>query len=83
VIFFVFFGISITLSAGINIFVIAIICILAIVSKLVSGVLTGIALYGIGKIRYRDLGQHHRERGIFHCACSALRFPARCCERLR
>ena len=46
VIFFVFFGITINLSGGVNISVIAIICILAIASKLISGVLTGIALYG-------------------------------------
>ena len=49
VIFFVFFGITINLSGGENLWVIAIICVLAVISKLISGVLTGIALYGSAK----------------------------------
>mgnify|MGYP001225582196 CR=1 FL=1 len=71
VIFFVFFGISITLSAGINIFVIAIICILAIVSKLVSGVLTGIALYGSAKSGI-EIWVNTIGRGEFSIALAAL-----------
>jgi monovalent cation:H+ antiporter-2, CPA2 family len=46
VIFFVFFGVTINLSGGVNLFVIAVICILAVLSKLISGVLTGLYLYG-------------------------------------
>jgi len=46
VIFFVFFGITINLSGSVSMGVIAIICLLAIASKLISGVLTGLALYG-------------------------------------
>ncbi|WP_292424500.1 cation:proton antiporter [Methanoregula sp.] len=46
VIFFVFFGITINLSGSVSLFVISVICVLAIVSKLISGVLTGIYLYG-------------------------------------
>ncbi len=46
VVFFVFFGVTIDLSGGVNIFVIAIICVLAIVSKLISGLLTGIFIHG-------------------------------------
>jgi len=46
VVFFVFFGVTIDLSGGANWFVIGAICILAIVSKLVSGILTGIFIHG-------------------------------------
>ncbi|MFA5253165.1 MAG: cation:proton antiporter [Methanoregula sp.] len=71
VIFFVFFGISITLSAGINLGVIAIICILAVFSKLVSGVLTGIALYGSAKSGI-EIWVNTIGRGEFSIALAAL-----------
>jgi CPA2 family monovalent cation:H+ antiporter-2 len=45
VVFFVFFGVTIDLSGGADWGVIGIICILAIVSKLVSGILTGIYIH--------------------------------------
>ena len=46
VVFFVFFGVTIDFSGGVNWFMITIICLLAIVSKLISGVLTGIFIHG-------------------------------------
>ncbi len=46
VVFFVFFGVTIDFSGGVNWFTITIICLLAIVSKLISGVLTGIFIHG-------------------------------------
>jgi len=46
VVFFVFFGVTIDFSGGVNWFVIAVISILAVVSKLLSGVLTGIYIHG-------------------------------------
>ncbi|MEN6397080.1 MAG: cation:proton antiporter [Methanoregula sp.] len=46
VIFFVFFGITIDLSGNVSFFAVMVICLLAIVSKLISGVLTGLYLYG-------------------------------------
>jgi len=46
IVFFVFFGVTIDLSGGADWFVIGIICVLAIVSKLVSGILTGIYIHG-------------------------------------
>jgi CPA2 family monovalent cation:H+ antiporter-2 len=46
VVFFVFFGVTIDFSGGVNWFMITIICLLAIVSKLISGVLTGILIHG-------------------------------------
>jgi CPA2 family monovalent cation:H+ antiporter-2 len=45
VVFFVFFGVTIDFSGGVNWFMITIICLLAIVSKLISGVLTGIFIH--------------------------------------
>lgn len=46
VVFFVFFGVTIDFSGGVNWFMITIICLLAIVSKLISGMLTGIFVHG-------------------------------------
>nr|WP_319376982.1 cation:proton antiporter [uncultured Methanoregula sp.] len=46
VVFFVFFGVTIDFSGGVNWFVIAVISILAVVSKLLSGVMTGIYIHG-------------------------------------
>src|SRR5271157_4753168 len=47
VIFFVFFGITINLSSGgANLYNIMVICVLAIVSKLLSGLITGIVIHG-------------------------------------
>ena len=46
VVFFVFFGVTIDFSGGVNWFMITIICLLAIISKLISGVLTGIVIHG-------------------------------------
>jgi len=46
VVFFVFFGVTIDFSGGINWYTITIICVLAIVSKLISGVLTGLYMHG-------------------------------------
>jgi CPA2 family monovalent cation:H+ antiporter-2 len=46
VVFFVFFGVTIDFSGGVNWFMITIICLLAIVSKLISGMLTGIFIHG-------------------------------------
>ncbi len=44
--FFVFFGVTIDFSGGVNWFMIAVICSLAIVSKLISGILAGIVIHG-------------------------------------
>jgi CPA2 family monovalent cation:H+ antiporter-2 len=46
VVFFVFFGVTIDFSGGVNWFMITVICLLAIMSKLISGVLTGIVIHG-------------------------------------
>jgi CPA2 family monovalent cation:H+ antiporter-2 len=46
VVFFVFFGVTVDFSGGANWFVIGAISLLAIVSKLISGVLTGMFIHG-------------------------------------
>jgi len=46
VVFFVFFGVTIDFSGGVNWYMITIICLLAIVSKLISGILTGLYMHG-------------------------------------
>jgi CPA2 family monovalent cation:H+ antiporter-2 len=46
VVFFVFFGVTIDFSGGVNWFMISVICLLAIMSKLISGILTGIVIHG-------------------------------------
>ncbi|MFA7695074.1 MAG: cation:proton antiporter, partial [Methanoregula sp.] len=72
VIFFVFFGITINLSGGgVNFFVIAVICILAIASKLISGVLTGYYLYGSAKPGL-EIWANTIGRGEFSIALAAL-----------
>jgi len=45
VVFFVFFGVTIDLSGGADWIIIGVICILAILSKLISGILTGIFIH--------------------------------------
>ncbi|MGA2160685.1 MAG: cation:proton antiporter [Methanoregula sp.] len=71
VIFFVFFGITINLSGNISVGVIAIICLLAIASKLISGVLTGIALYGSAKSGL-EIWTNTIGRGEFSIALAVL-----------
>ncbi|MGB7788345.1 cation:proton antiporter [Methanoregula sp.] len=45
VVFFVFFGVTIDLSGGANLFSISVICILAVISKLISGLITGLVIH--------------------------------------
>ncbi|MFA5331793.1 MAG: cation:proton antiporter [Methanoregula sp.] len=71
VVFFVFFGVTIDFSGGVNIAVMAIICILAIVSKLISGILTGIYLYGSAKSGL-EIWANTIGRGEFSIALAAL-----------
>ncbi|MGA2105805.1 cation:proton antiporter [Methanoregula sp.] len=71
VIFFVFFGITINLSGSVSMGVIAIICLLAIASKLISGVLTGLALYGSARSGL-EIWANTIGRGEFSIALAAL-----------
>jgi CPA2 family monovalent cation:H+ antiporter-2 len=71
VIFFVFFGVTINLSGTVSMSVMAIICLLAIASKLVSGVLTGVALYGSASSGI-EIWTNTIARGEFSIALAAL-----------
>jgi CPA2 family monovalent cation:H+ antiporter-2 len=71
VIFFVFFGVTINLSGTVSMGVMAIICLLAIASKLVSGVLTGVALYGSASSGI-EIWTNTIARGEFSIALAAL-----------
>jgi CPA2 family monovalent cation:H+ antiporter-2 len=71
VIFFVFFGITMNLSGNVSISVIAIICLLAVASKLISGVLTGIALYGSARSGL-EIWANTIARGEFSIALAVL-----------
>ncbi|MFA6361975.1 cation:proton antiporter [Methanoregula sp.] len=71
VIFFVFFGITIDLSGSVSLTVIAIICLLAIASKLISGVLTSLYLYGSAKSGL-EIWANTIGRGEFSIALAAL-----------
>ncbi|MDD1683533.1 MAG: cation:proton antiporter [Methanoregula sp.] len=71
VLFFVFFGVTIDMSGGADLFMITVICLLAIVSKLISGIITGIiihesALAGI------EIWGNTISRGEFSIALAAL-----------
>jgi len=71
VVFFVFFGVTIDLSGGADWFVIGIICILAIVSKLISGILTGIFIHGSALSGFEIWG-NTIGRGEFSIALAVL-----------
>ncbi|ABS54730.1 sodium/hydrogen exchanger [Methanoregula boonei 6A8] len=71
VIFFVFFGVTINLSGNVSMGVMAIICLLAVASKLISGVLTGIALYGSAASGI-EIWTNTIARGEFSIALAAL-----------
>ncbi|WAC05244.1 MAG: cation:proton antiporter [Methanoregula sp.] len=71
VVFFVFFGITINLSGDMNYFIIGIICLLAIVSKLLSGLLIGIFVHG-SVLSGIEIGGNIIGRGEFSIAIAAL-----------
>ena len=71
IIFFVFFGVTVDFSGGINWFMIMVICLLAIVSKLLSGVLTGIAIHG-SALSGLEIWGNTLSRGEFSIAIAVL-----------
>ena len=71
VVFFVFFGVTMDLSGGADLFMIAAICVLAIVSKLISGVLTGLAIHG-SALAGIEIWGNTISRGEFSIALAAL-----------
>jgi monovalent cation:H+ antiporter-2, CPA2 family len=71
VVFFVFFGVTIDFSGGINWYMITVICLLAIASKLISGVLTGLFIHG-SALSGLEIWGNTIARGEFSIAIAVL-----------
>jgi monovalent cation:H+ antiporter-2, CPA2 family len=71
VVFFVFFGVTIDLSGGADPFMISAICLLAIVSKLISGIITGLIIHG-SALAGIEIWGNTISRGEFSIALAAL-----------
>lgn len=71
VVFFVFFGVTIDFSGGVNWYMITVICLLAIVSKLISGVLTGLLNHG-SALSGLEIWGNTIARGEFSIAIAVL-----------
>jgi CPA2 family monovalent cation:H+ antiporter-2 len=71
VLFFVFFGITIDFSGGFSPFVAAVLCILAIGSKMASGILVGWGLHG-SALSGIEIGANTLGRGEFSIALAAI-----------
>lgn len=71
VVFFVFFGITVDLSGQMDFFVIGVICVLAVASKMLSGLLIGIFVHGSLSSGI-EIGGSIISRGEFSIAIAAL-----------
>ncbi|MDD1662980.1 MAG: cation:proton antiporter, partial [Methanomicrobiales archaeon] len=71
VLFFVFFGITIDFSGGFSTLVAAVLCILAIGSKMASGILVGWGLHG-SALSGIEIGANTLGRGEFSIALAAI-----------
>jgi CPA2 family monovalent cation:H+ antiporter-2 len=71
VVFFVFFGATVDFSGGANWMMIAIICVLAILSKLLSGILTGLIIHD-SAMSGLEIWVNTIARGEFSIALAAL-----------
>jgi CPA2 family monovalent cation:H+ antiporter-2 len=71
VVFFVFFGVTVDFSGGANWFVIGAISIIAIVSKLISGLLTGMFIHG-SALSGLEIWANTIARGEFSIALAVL-----------
>lgn len=71
VLFFVFFGVTMDLSGGADLFMITVICILAIVSKLISGIITGLVIHE-SALAGIEIWGNTISRGEFSIALAAL-----------
>ncbi len=69
--FFVFFGVTIDFSGGVNLFMIAAISLLAIISKLISGLITGVVIHG-SALAGIEIWGNTIARGEFSIALAAL-----------
>ena len=71
VMFFVFFGVTIDFASGVNWFVVAVICALAILSKLVSSMIIGIVIHG-STLSGLEIWANMISRGEFSIALAVL-----------
>jgi CPA2 family monovalent cation:H+ antiporter-2 len=71
VLFFVFFGITIDFSGGFSLIVASVLCILAIGSKMISGILVGWGLHG-SALSGIEIGANTLGRGEFSIALAAI-----------
>ena len=71
VVFFVFFGVTIDFSGGVNWYMITIICLLAIISKLISGIITGLLMHG-SALSGLEIWGNTIARGEFSIAIAVL-----------
>jgi len=71
VMFFVFFGVTIDFASGVNWFVVAVICTLAILSKLVSSMIIGIVIHG-STLSGLEIWANMISRGEFSIALAVL-----------
>jgi CPA2 family monovalent cation:H+ antiporter-2 len=71
VMFFVFFGVTIDFGSGVDWFVVAVICTLAIVSKLISSMIMGIVIHG-SPLSGLEIWANMISRGEFSIALAVL-----------
>lgn len=71
VMFFVFFGVTIDFASGVNWFIVAVICTLAILSKLISSMIIGIVIHG-STLSGLEIWANMISRGEFSIALAVL-----------
>jgi CPA2 family monovalent cation:H+ antiporter-2 len=71
VMFFVFFGVTIDFASGVNLYAIGILCILAVVSKLISGMIIGLTIFG-SALSGLEIWANTISRGEFSIALAVL-----------
>lgn len=71
VMFFVFFGVTIDFTSGVDLYAIAILCILAVVSKLISGMIIGLTIFGSALSGF-EIWANTISRGEFSIALAVL-----------
>jgi len=71
VMFFVFFGVTIDFATGVNLYTIGILCILAVVSKLISGMIIGLTIFG-SALSGLEIWANTISRGEFSIALAVL-----------
>lgn len=71
VMFFVFFGVTINFASGVDLYTIAVLCVLAVVSKLISGMIIGLTIFG-SALSGLEIWANTISRGEFSIALAVL-----------